>query len=105
LFYRNDVHVKPVVLPKDDSIEGYNIGIEKDPKYIKLSKNIFDDHKVEYLQLFKEYMDVFSWRHEDPKNYNTSIIQHKIPSNPVLILSSRSSCKLILFFFLPLRKR
>jgi hypothetical protein len=45
LFHRNDVPVKPVVLPKDDSIEEYNIGTEKDPKYIKLSKNILVDHR------------------------------------------------------------
>jgi hypothetical protein len=58
LFYRNDVPVKPYFLPKDDSIEEYNNGTEKDPRYIKLSKNIHVDHRVEYLQFFKEKMDV-----------------------------------------------
>jgi hypothetical protein len=65
LFDRNDVHIKLFVLPKDDSIDEYNIRTEKDPKYIKLSKNILVDHKEEYLQLFKEYMDVFAWRYGD----------------------------------------
>jgi hypothetical protein len=49
LFDRNNVPFKPTILPKDDSIEEYNIGTKKDPKYIKLSKNIPDDHRVEYL--------------------------------------------------------
>jgi hypothetical protein len=49
LFDRNDVPVKPVVLPKDDSIEEYNIETEKYLKYIKLSKNILVDHREEYL--------------------------------------------------------
>jgi hypothetical protein len=75
----NDVPVKPTVLPKDGSIEEYNIGTEKDHKYIKLSKNIPTDHREEYLQFFKEYMDVFSWIYEDLKTYDTSIIQHRIP--------------------------
>jgi hypothetical protein len=43
LFDRNGVHVKPIVLPKDNNIEEYNIGTEKNLKYIKLSKNIHDD--------------------------------------------------------------
>jgi hypothetical protein len=45
LFDRNDVLVKLVVLPKDDSIEDYNFGTKKDPKYIKLSKIITVDHR------------------------------------------------------------
>jgi hypothetical protein len=39
-FDRNDVPVKTTVLPKDDNIEECNIGVEEDPKYIKLSKEI-----------------------------------------------------------------
>jgi hypothetical protein len=40
LFDKNDVHVKPVVLPKDENIEDCNIGTYHEPKYIKLSKDI-----------------------------------------------------------------
>ncbi len=29
--------------------------------------------------MFKEFRDVFSWRYEDLKEYDTSIIQHTIP--------------------------
>jgi hypothetical protein len=48
LLDRNGVHVKLVVLPKDYSIEEYNIGIEKEAKYIKLYKDILVDHREEY---------------------------------------------------------
>jgi hypothetical protein len=82
LFDRNDVPVKPTVLPKDDNTEECNIGTEKEPKYIKLSKEIPGEHKEKYLQLFKEYMDVFSWKYEDLKTYDTNIIQHRIPLKP-----------------------
>jgi hypothetical protein len=27
-------------------------------------------------------MDVFAWTYEDPKTYDTSIIQHRIPLKP-----------------------
>jgi hypothetical protein len=63
LFDINDVHVKLIVPPKDNSIEEYNIRSEKYPKYIKMSKNIHVDPREEYLQLFKEYMDFFAWRY------------------------------------------
>jgi hypothetical protein len=53
LFDRNDIPVKPVVLPKDESIEDCNIGIEHEPKYIKLSKYISVEHKKEYLYIFQ----------------------------------------------------
>jgi hypothetical protein len=31
------------------------------------------------VDLFKEYVDVFAWKYEDLKTYDTGIIQHRIP--------------------------
>jgi hypothetical protein len=76
LFDRNDVPSKPVVLPKDDSIEEYNIRTKKDPKYINFSKNIPSNQREEYLYFFKEYMVVFAWRYKDLKTCDASIIPH-----------------------------
>jgi len=45
LFDINDVPIKPIVLTKDDSIEEYNTGTKKEPKYIKLSKDIPINHR------------------------------------------------------------
>jgi hypothetical protein len=38
--------------------------------------------KQKYVDLFKEYVDVFAWKYEDLKTYDTSIIQHRIPLKP-----------------------
>jgi hypothetical protein len=46
---------------------------------IKLSKSLPPEKKIKYIELFKEYIDVFSWGYEDLKSYDTSIIQHHIP--------------------------
>jgi hypothetical protein len=46
---------------------------------IKLSKSLPLEQKHKYIELFKEFVDVFSWSYEDLKSYDTSIIQHKIP--------------------------
>lgn len=32
------------------------------------------------MDIFKKYVDIFEWSYEDLKTYDTSIIQHKIPS-------------------------
>jgi hypothetical protein len=46
---------------------------------IKLSKSLPPEKKHKYIELFKEFVDVFAWSYEDLKSYDTSIIQHKIP--------------------------
>ena len=34
---------------------------------------------MKYIDLFKEFQDVFAWSYEDLKPYDTSVIQHTIP--------------------------
>ena len=46
---------------------------------IKLYKSLPPQEKEKYIDLLKEYQDVFSWSYEDLKAYDTNIIQHKIP--------------------------
>ena len=40
IFDNNDVAKSPRVAPRDDEVEECNIGTEKDPKVIKMSKNM-----------------------------------------------------------------
>jgi hypothetical protein len=46
---------------------------------VKLSKSLPPEQKLKYIELFKEYSDIFAWGYEDLKAYDTSIIQHRIP--------------------------
>ena len=46
---------------------------------IKLAKSLPANMKKKYIDLFKEFIDVFSWSYEDLKAYDTNIIQQKIP--------------------------
>ena len=55
-------------------MEECNIGSEKKPKMIKLSKTLPARIKLKYIELFKEFFDVFAWSYEDLKSYNTEII-------------------------------
>ena len=79
LFDFNDVAKKPKIEANGKEVEDCNIGTEKKPKMVKLSKSLSPEKKLKYIELFKEYVDVFVWGYEDLKSYDTNIIQHKIP--------------------------
>ena len=79
LFDSNDVPKKPKMEPVKSDIEECSIGTDTKPKMIKLLKNLPPQEKEKYMELLKEYQDVFAWSYEDLKAYDTSIIQHKIP--------------------------
>jgi hypothetical protein len=79
LFDNNDVEKNPKVTPNEGEAEDCNIGTEKEPRLIKLSKNLTPENKERYLKLMKEFSDVFAWSYEDLKVYDTNIIQHTIP--------------------------
>ena len=81
-FDQNDEAKNPKVKPVENDVEDRNIGIEENPKVIKLSKKLPEKEKEEYVKLMKKYTDVFAWSYEDLKEYDTSIIHHTIPIKP-----------------------
>ena len=78
-FDENDVARNMKVIPNSDGVEDYNIGTNANPKIIMLSKALDSKNKHKYITLMKEFLDVFAWSYEDLKEYDTSIIQHRIP--------------------------
>ena len=62
----------------ESDVEECNIGTKDNPKIIKLAKSLHMNMKKKHIDLFKEFIDVFSWSYEDLKAYDTNIIQHKI---------------------------
>lgn len=61
IFYANNVTKKPNMQPLNAAMEDCNIGTEEKPKMIKLSKSLPPDQKPKYVDLFKEFQDVFAW--------------------------------------------
>jgi hypothetical protein len=74
LFDFKYVAKKPKIETSGKEVEECNIGTEKNPKMIKLSKSLPPKKKGKYIERFKEYIDVFAWVFEDLKSYDTSII-------------------------------
>ena len=81
LFDSDDVAKKPKIEAHGKEVEECNIGTKEKPRMVKLSKSLPPEQKLKYIELFKEYSDVFAWGYEDLKAYDTSIIQHRIPIN------------------------
>jgi hypothetical protein len=79
LFDFNDVAKKPKIKASGQEVEDCNIETEEKPRMVKLSKSLPPEKKFKYIELFKEYSDVFAWGYEDLKSYDTNIIQHRIP--------------------------
>ena len=78
LFDFDDVAKNPTIEHADSDVEECNISTAAKPKMIKLAKSLPADMKKKCIDLFKEFMDVFSWSYEDLRAYDTNIIQHKI---------------------------
>jgi hypothetical protein len=79
LFDRNDVVVKVEGSTEEAEVTKCNLGMEEDPKWVKLSSILSKEQRVEYVRLLKEFTDVFAWTYEDLRTYDTNVIEHKIP--------------------------
>ena len=79
LFDSNDVAVKKRIVPSRGEMEDYNLGTKNDPKIVKVSNTLKKEQKPKYTKLLKEFVDIFSWRYQDLKIYDQTIIHHNIP--------------------------
>jgi hypothetical protein len=78
-FDNDDVSVKVKHSTENVDVTECNLGIEENPKYVKLSRSFSKEKRDEYVNFLKEFDDVFSWKYEDLRTYETNIIEHKIP--------------------------
>jgi len=79
LFDGNDVPIRGGVSNEDVDTTECNIGTQEGPRFVKLSSSLTKEKKAEYIDLLKEFADVFAWTYEDLKTYDISVIEHKIP--------------------------
>jgi hypothetical protein len=55
-----------------------NIGTPEQPKILKVGAQCFKEEKTKFMDLFREFKDVFAWSYEDLHGFDPSIIQHTI---------------------------
>jgi hypothetical protein len=59
LFDENDVAKNPRVSPNEGEVDDFNIGTNKEPKIVKLSKSLSSEKRKKYLELMRQFSDVF----------------------------------------------
>jgi hypothetical protein len=79
LFNENDVAKNPKITTSKADVEYCNIRMEENPKMVKLSKALNLEVKKDYVNLMKDFPDIFAWSYDDLKLYDTKVIQHVIP--------------------------
>jgi hypothetical protein len=60
-------------------VEDCDISSDANPTLVKVSRKLSKKQKEAYIELMKQYSDIFTWSYEDLKVFDTKIIQHKIP--------------------------
>ena len=82
MFELNKKFRKPVNVKTHSSslqFELINLGTKAEPRYVNLGKWCSPGESSKFINLFKQYKDVFSWTYKELKMYDTKIIQHVIP--------------------------
>ena len=59
LFGNSDVYVNPSIHVLEGTTIDCNIGTNKEPKLVKISKDLSKEQRKRYINLMKEYVDVF----------------------------------------------
>jgi hypothetical protein len=59
-FDDNDVPVKAKGPIDETDISKCNIGTETNPKFIKLSSSMTREHRAEYVEILKQFVNVFT---------------------------------------------
>ena len=65
----------------EDYIE-INIGIEEEPRKIKIGKGTSKKERKNLVELVKEFRDVFAFTYDELKAYRDDVFQHTIPLRP-----------------------
>jgi hypothetical protein len=56
MFDNHDVFVKVSGSKENPNLVECNLGIEEEPKYVKLSSSLFENQRVEYIKLLKYFL-------------------------------------------------
>ena len=74
--------LKSALQPQPEEVEDCDIGTKEEPRIVKISKYLPPETKSKYVDLLKQYKDIFTWSYEEMRTYDTTMIKHKIPLKP-----------------------
>lgn len=82
-------NLKPVP-PTDDEVRQVDLGTEGDPRPIFLSASLSSEEAEQYVQLLKEYLDIFAWSYAEMPGLDPEIAVHRLNIKPDAKLSPSS---------------
>ena len=56
-----------------------NIGTPNSQNNVNIGAQCTDEEKLKFIELLREFQDVFSWSYEDLHGFDPALIQHAIP--------------------------
>jgi len=65
-----------------DETEIVNLGDAENIKETRISVHLLLSEKKEYTEFLREYEDIFAWSYDDMTGLSTSIVAHKLPTDP-----------------------
>ncbi|XP_070004262.1 uncharacterized protein [Nicotiana sylvestris] len=65
-----------------DETEVVNLGDTENVKETHISAHLSPSEKKEYTEFLKECEDIFAWSYDDMTGLSTSIVAHKLPTDP-----------------------
>ncbi|XP_070013296.1 uncharacterized protein [Nicotiana sylvestris] len=65
-----------------DETEVINLGNAENVKETRISVHLSPSEKEEYKEILIEYEDIFTWSYDDMTGLSTSIVPHKLPTDP-----------------------
>jgi hypothetical protein len=81
IFDHNDVSKNYVIQTEEAEVVDGDIRLDSNPRMVKLSRKLPEKQRDMYVNLMKQFSNVFPWSYEDLKVFDTKIMQHKIPLN------------------------
>ena len=70
------------IIPYKEPLEMINLGLEKDPKEVKIGALLHPNVKNRLIELLKGYVDIFSWSYQDMSGLDTNIMEHHLLLKP-----------------------
>ena len=68
--------------PYKEPLELINLGLEEDPREVKIGALMHPNVKIGLIELVKEYVDIFVWSYQDLPGLDTDIVEHHLPLKP-----------------------
>jgi len=66
----------------EDKVIQIDVGDQKHPKLISISKSLSLTEKQDLIVLIKEYIDAFAWSYEDMPGFDPQVAMHHLNIKP-----------------------